>query len=178
MPKRNRHRERLRMATGGVVPDLRFGLRYQPIAPPAEHHPSELVVADVRAPHFHQDIGKRRPAVYLGTGANDGYHLVAGLTRHSHFEDGVARVPFHDWRRYGLSGPGCFWGGHLLWLPPEGISPWRYRNGEPVQLTGRDWELFCSVHRSELAFIFGPDYAELRRPEPWRTPHPIKGLSQ
>lgn len=167
MPRRNRHRELLRRASGSAVAaEL---LRYQPMAPPSAHYPSELVVANVRAANLYLDAtGKRRPAVYLGTGV-DGWHLVAGLTRHGHFKDGAARVPMYDWRHYGLHEGGSFWGGHLLWLPPEAISPWRFRGGAPVQLSGRDWDLFCAVHGAELAFMFGPDYAALRRSEPWRT---------
>lgn len=158
MPKRNRHRE---LVHAGLAPS--------PFIPSAPLLPQstgsqfwlgEVVTATILARVHGGSLGggKLRPAVYVGESATTGSHLVAGLTTLAFYKDGSARTAYTGWERYGLRWGGYFWGGRLIWVDHDSVTPLHPERGDRPLLTPKDWHLFCTIHGEELAALFGPDY--------------------
>lgn len=166
MPARNRHRE---LVKAGLIPPGSTLCEERPRRETIvyeQYQKSELVMAEIHARSLYadNDVGKWRPAVYVGCSERTGSHLVGGLTTLPRFDNGEPRTPYTGWQSYGMTRPGFFWGGNLVWVRRPDVNRLWVRAFETSQLlTHRDWSVFCEIHGEQMADVIGPDYRDRLR---------------
>jgi hypothetical protein len=65
-------------------------------------------------------VGKERPALLIS--GDDHRWRVMGLTRKSHYKNGLSRMPIPDYVAVGLQRPGYLWGARLTRVDPADIG--------------------------------------------------------